>query len=569
MNKWTRLLSALLLVCLLFTSCAPAGQSVDSSENTMDSQKAENLEKLCKVWGYTKYTHPAFLLGKKDWDEELLKLIPVASEAKAKEVNDILHEWFVSLGEIDYGTSRPAPKPIESEAVVQADTGWILDETYLGAELSADMQKLGPVSKIDRSKAPVKFSTGQGVPNFKMEKTDVNCSYQTEEERLLGLFRVWNAIEYYFPYLDIMDESWHDLLREFIPKMLQASDKQSFELAICELTSHMHDGHTALIYRKALYDVFGKYLAPVDLVHTKEGQWVVCNSFNACPLQMGDVILKLDGTDIQEVEENRKKYTSVPNDEKLYNGLHNYLLRSQDEEMEITVLRDGKEQTYTVNGTIEVGYWKEKAEKSHEILDGNIGLINPASLPNGDTGTVIQQVMNDLRDTDGLIVDFRQYSSNTSMHGFLSMYLQRAGTIYSIVTVPSQSVPGTFTKQKMVSWGVTPAVFYYDKPVVILMDETSQSNSEWSVMDLRTGDNAVVLGNHSIGADGDVTELPLPNGNILWFTSCGVYTPEMGQTQRVGLTPDIEVYPTIEGIKEGRDELLEAAVAYIREQNGK
>ena len=52
----------------------------------------------------------------------------------------------------------------------------------------------------------------------------MNCSYQTEEERLLGLFRVWNAIEYYFPYLDIMDESWHDLLREFIPKMLQASD---------------------------------------------------------------------------------------------------------------------------------------------------------------------------------------------------------------------------------------------------------------------------------------------------------------------------------------------------------
>ena len=283
MSKWTRLLAVVLLVCLLFTSCTSAGTPDKKSTDSEYSQEVQNLEKLCKVWGYTKYTHPAFLLGKKDWDEELLKLIPVVSEAKAKEVNDILHEWFVSLGEIDYGTSRPAPKPLESEAVVQADTGWILDETYLGAELSADMQKLGPVSKIDRSKAPVKFSTGQGVPNFKMEKTDVNCSYQTEEERLLGLFRVWNAIEYYFPYLDIMDESWHDLLREFIPKMLQASDKQSFELVICELTSHMHDGHTALIYRKAMYDVFGKYLAPVDLVHTKEGQWVVCNSFNACP----------------------------------------------------------------------------------------------------------------------------------------------------------------------------------------------------------------------------------------------------------------------------------------------
>ena len=40
----------------------------------------------------------------------------------------------------------------------------------------------------------------------------------------------------------------------------------------------------------------------------------------------------------------------------------------------------------------------------------------------------------------------------------------------------------------------------------------------------------------------------------------------MGQTQRVGLAPDIEVHPTIEGIKEGRDELMEAAIAYIQEQ---
>ena len=88
--------------------------------------------------------------------------------------------------------------------------------------------------------------------------------------------------------------------------------------------------------------------------------------------------------------------------------------------------------------------------------------------------------------------------------------------------VPSQSVPGTFTKQKMVSWGSTPAIFYYEKPVVVLMDESSVSNSEFSIMGLRTGDNVVVLGNNSLGTDGNITELPLPNGNLLWFTSCGI-----------------------------------------------
>ena len=565
MKKIIRVVAVLLCICMLFTSCAPAETT---EELSADSPKVQNLEKLCKVWGYTKYNHPAFLFGEKDWDEELLNLIPVVSEAKSDEVNDILHEWFVGLGEIDYGTSRPGSKPIESEAVVQADTNWILDEAYLGEALSADMQKMGPVPKIDRSKAPVKFSTGQGVPNFKMENTDAGCSYQTEEERLLGLFRVWNAIEYYFPYLDIMDESWHDLLNEFIPKILEASDVQSFELTICEMTAHLHDVHVSLINRQTLYNAFGKYLAPVNMLRTKEGQWVVSDLFWDCLLQAGDVILKLDGTDIKEVEENRKKYISVPNDEKLYDPLCQYLLSSQDEEMEITVLRDRKEQTYTVKGTTQYKYFAKTVETSHEILDGNIGLINPDELSTGDTGTVVRQVMEDLRDTDGLIVDLRQYPSDTSMHTFLSMYLQKVGTVYNIMTVPSQSVPGTFIKQEMVSMGVTPASFYYEKPVVVLMDESSISNTEFSIMDLRTGDNVVVLGNTSLGTDGDITELPLPNGNLLWFTSCGIYTPEMGQTQRIGLSPDIEVYPTVEGIKEGRDELKEAAIAYIQEQSG-
>ena len=47
MSKWTRLLAVLLCVCLLFTSCAPVG-----NEKEEYSQEVQNLEKLCKVWGY-------------------------------------------------------------------------------------------------------------------------------------------------------------------------------------------------------------------------------------------------------------------------------------------------------------------------------------------------------------------------------------------------------------------------------------------------------------------------------------------------------------------------------------
>ena len=50
------------------------------------------------------------------------------------------------------------------------------------------------------------------------------------------------------------------------------------------------------------------------------------------------------------------------------------------------------------------------------------------------------------------------------------------------------------------------------------------------------------------------------------YTAYGIYTPEGRQTQRIGIPPDIEVKRTIQGIKEGKDEMLEAAVAYIQEE---
>lgn len=370
-KRWICFLALLMCLCLLLTSCAPAPQQPAGNSEA----QVENLAKLCKVWGYVKYTHPVFLLGEKDWDEELLKLIPAVSEADSDEVNGILHEWVDSLGEVDYGTLNRVPlwaAAKEEEISVQADTSWISAD-YLGEELTQQLSQLGPVPNIDRSKAPVQFNQ-EGVPDFQSEKTDPNCSYQKEEERLLGLFRVWNVIEYYFPYIDVMDESWHDLLDEFIPKIVEENDRQGFELVLLEMTAHLHDLHTGIVIQNTLQDFWGEYLAPVNLIRTKEGEWIVCKVFGNCPLQVGDVILGLDGTEVKKIEKNREKYLSVPNEKKLYQGMALYLLRSKSNTMDITILRNEKEETYTVTGTKQYTNLSWKEEKSHEILEKTLGL---------------------------------------------------------------------------------------------------------------------------------------------------------------------------------------------------
>ena len=241
MKKWFQVVAVFLSICLILTACAP----IENGKQEKYSQEVQNLEKLCKVWGYVKYNHPAFLLGEKDWDEELLNLIPVVSKAKDDEVNDILHEWFVSLGEIDYQSTRKRNLPPEEQMIVQPNNDWICED-YLGTELIEDFVQLGEIPNIDRDESPVLFQEN-GVPQFINEKLYKEMNYKDLSYRLLGLFRFWNAVEYYFPYLNLMDESWELLLPDYIQKMININDKTGYELTILSFAAKMNDAHTYLL----------------------------------------------------------------------------------------------------------------------------------------------------------------------------------------------------------------------------------------------------------------------------------------------------------------------------------
>ena len=557
------------------------------SDDRMATPKVQSLEKLCLVWGYTKYTHPAFLFGEKDWDEELLNLIPVVSEAKAEEVNDILHEWFVSLGEIDYGTSRKKILPSEEELMVQADTGW-LNQEYLGKELWEALSQLKEVPIINRSKAPVRFHE-TGKPEFINESLYQEMDYSDRSYCLLGLFRFWNAIEYYSPYLKMMEKEWEALLPESIQRMEQAEDQADYELTIFWLASRMNDCHTMLLdgettamtlgkdstQLQLFCGCFGENFAPVRLVTVDHQPVVAAVGAEDCPLMVGDVVLKLDGAEIAEVIEQRKEYIPIPNDEKL-STLYPYLLTSKEETMQVTVLRNGKEETFSVNGS--PAYYSScylplahqyNNQIPYQITDDHIGFLqlqNPLEIS-------VKEMMEQLQETDALVIDLRQGIHPSFEVSNFHLYFcsdQPAAQI----TVPSQAIPGTY-QTVLTNSGIGQAererfgIYFYPKPVVLLVDEAVVSSGEYAAMLMAVGENVVLLGENTRGADGNVAYLPLPGNVQITFSSFGVYGPNMEQVQRIGLTPDIEVYPTVEGIKEGRDELLEAAVAYIQEENKK
>ena len=587
MKKCFQVVAVILSICLILTAYAPAGEDVGSNGNTADSQKVENLEKLCKVWGYTKYNHPAFLLGKKDWDEELLKLIPVVSEAKDDEVNDILHEWFVSLGEIDYQSTRKRNLPPEEQMIVQPNNDWICED-YLGTELIEDFVQLGEIPNIDRDESPVLFQEN-GVPQFINEKLYKEMNYKDLSYRLLGLFRFWNAVEYYFPYLNLMDESWELLLPDYIQKMININDKTGYELTILSFAAKMNDAHTYLLngetniltlgkddtQMKLLIEEFGDNFLPVKLMTVENQPVVAAVGKEDCSFMIGDIILKLNDVNINEVIQQRKEYIPIPNEEKQAR-IYPYLLTSKSKEMEVTILRNGKEKTVSATGSIEnysfcylTPEYQKQESFLYQISEDNIGIINLKNSP--ERG--IKEMMRDLEDTDGLIIDLRQGVNpnlGIDLVNLCQYFCEDYQTAAQLIK-PTQSFPGSYVSDFIMS-GSTDSErkisgkYYYSNPVMILTDETVVSSEEYAIMLMRTGKNVIVMGGETLGADGNIAYLPLPGNLQITFSSLGIYGPNKEQVQRTGLTPDIEVHPTIEGIREGRDEPMEAAVKYIKEQ---
>ena len=105
----------------------------------------------------------------------------------------------------------------------------------------------------------------------------------------------------------------------------------------------------------------------------------------------------------------------------------------------------------------------------------------------------------------------------------------------------------------------------YAGRTVMLIDENAISQSEHTGMMFRAAAGTRFVGSPTSGTNGDTTTIRLPGGVTVSFTGHKVSWPDGTQLQRRGLMPDVDVRPTIEGIRSGRDEVLDSAIRYLSE----
>jgi C-terminal processing protease CtpA/Prc len=237
------------------------------------------------------------------------------------------------------------------------------------------------------------------------------------------------------------------------------------------------------------------------------------------------------------------------------------LTRGAPGAVRITVLRDAS-QREVVAERVPVSSLDPRAGVTHDLpgseafrmLDDDVAYLKLSAVRVDD----VTQYFERAADAAVFVVDIRNYPAQFVPYAIGGRLVDEP-TPFALFTTGDARNPGAFR------WGapavVQPLAPRYTGRVVILVDETSISQSEFTAMALRTAPGAMVVGSTTAGADGNVSAVPLPGGATTSITGIGVFYPDRSPTQRIGILPDLEVRPTMAGIRDGRDEVLEAAVS--------
>ncbi len=395
-------------------------------------------------------------------------------------------------------------------------------------------------------------------------------TYPDDGFRLLSLYRYWNMINYFFPYKYLMDEDWNNKLSGYIPLFINAKNELEYEMAAIRMIGGVQDTHANLWGGADKVEEWkGKNYPPVH-VRFIEDRLAVTGYYNAelqneVGLKVGDIITKINGDPVDKIVKEKSDYYPASNWPTKLRDIAADLLRSNSDAIEIEfVTEESNPQIMTLRlypkDSLDIYHWnRSNDDKSFKMLADNIGYVTLQSIKEED----VPQIMSEFKDTKGIIIDIRNYPS-TFVPFSLGSFFVSSPTPFVKFTKGDIDNPGNFTFTNNIviaSQGNT-----YHGKLVVLVNEISQSQAEYTAMAFRAGDHTTIVGSTTAGADGNVSMIMLPGGLRTMISGIGIYYPNGEETQRVGIVPDIEVHPTIEGIRQGKDELLEKAMEIIMQE---
>ncbi len=525
---------------------------------SLSSLQVEDLAMLGQVWGFLKYYHPAVARGEYNWDYELFRMLPKVLSAKhPEERNMLMLQWVKSLGPIE----KDHQKTLKLKNVqLKPGLEWISDD-QLGATLCKQLKEVMHARRTEEHYY-IDLYKPQGNPFFKHEKNYNLISFPDDGLMILCLFRYWNAMQYYNPNRETFASTWPAVLREFIPRFAACKTKLAYSLLTQELLCKANDTYPRFDWNRVVNQHFGEYYgaARLDMI---EGNVVVTGFYDEAyglktGLLRGDIIEMINGKPLPEIISERLPFTKAPSLPGRVAYIAKNLMRGTADSIQVQYNRNGTSYSCKIKcypkGSFNMQKNTLQPDTCFKLITPTTGYLFMGKFQHAYT----EKLLPDILQTKTLIVDLRSEGSEQFL--YLLSYFIPGTTEMLALTTGSITQPGLFLKTSMRTGRKSRDV--YDGKLILLVNGQTRGEMERLALAFRSVPGAVIIGSLSSGFTGHESYLPLPGGVGTWISGVGLYDANGQAVTTTGIRPDIEVNQSIEGIRSGKDDVLEAALAY-------
>jgi C-terminal processing protease CtpA/Prc len=390
----------------------------------------------------------------------------------------------------------------------------------------------------------------------------------SREERIAGLMKMWSVTSCFNLHLDLADTDWETVLTEWIPRVESAETVADYYDVLKQITAPLNDSHVSVTTENFSDSSFAIPVKLSRIENTVVIDKIIQQPESVDPpIQIGDEVTAIDGKSINDILDYWSTRLSASSKAAFFRSALTVAVRGkQDEPTTLTIIQNGQPRDVMMKKSVSRMAWYQDSNDPSYIrkISDDITYINACNIIRG---TDLDPVFKDLESAKGLIVDMRGYPQSNLQSEFVPRLTDKPviSTLFEIPILRSPQINFGRIEQSHYTW---PPVGNHPflKPVVVLINEMAVSASEDVCIYMRNLDHVTFVGSRTTGANGNVAAIRLPGGGTFRFTGMRVRFPDGSPFQNIGITPDVLAKPTLQGIRAGKDEVLETGIEVLKKQ---
>ncbi len=403
----------------------------------------------------------------------------------------------------------------------------------------------------------------------------------SDAEKVAGLSQIWSEAKFNFAFFGrLPDLDWNGTYVQFLPQVLAAKTSEDYYRVLIRFTALLKDGHSRVIAPVELSDRIYA-MAPVTTAPV-DGKVIITDvsdpALQSKGIGPGSELTTVQGQPVRayaaaNVAPNVFGFTPQDRDAWIYG--YDLLRGPIDQPLALGfTLANGRTVTATVqrqkNPGI-LGYFPIiGAPAEFKMLPGNVAYLQVRTMMTDDGAKVMRAHAAEINAAKGLVIDVRHNGGGSSSNAFamLQMMADKPFKAFRYTTRDYNAAERSWGR--LPGWHRAPAIdmapdpsTHISVPVAVQTDAVTYSSAEDFVVGFKTIGRGKTIGETTAGSTGNQIQFRLPGGGFGMICAKHDTFPDGRLHQGIGLAPDVTVKPTVSDIRQGRDPVLEKAVATI------